>query len=140
MRDWLQFSKSQTADSRRANEIPKTPPVWCRLCKVATSTLISGTNKRYLYTVDEAVVRPAANSYVPTASANSVTYDAISVSELTNATNVYAYGISQSNLPTGFSAQSIPVGTWVLCVPHRRTDGVLMMLIVNTQAIDGDCP
>jgi len=140
MKDWLSFSKSQTADSRRSNQIPPTPPTWCKLCKIESSTLITGTSYRYLYTVTEATVRPSANAYVPTASANTVIYDALSVSELTNGTSVYAYGISQSNLPTGFSPQSIPVGTWVLCVPHRRTDGELMMLIINTQAIDGSCP
>lgn len=140
MKDWISLARKTASDTRRAQEPPPTPAVWAKLLKVESSTLITGTNYRYLYTVSEAVVRPAANSYVPTASSNTVTYDALSVSELSNGTSVYAYGVSATNIPTGFAPQSIPVGSWVLGIPHRRTDGTLMMLIVNTQAIDGDCP
>lgn len=140
MSDWLAHARKAAADSRRANQFPPTPAVWCKLCKVVTSSAIASTNSRFLYTVTEEVVRPAANSYVPAASTNSVTYEALSVSELSNGSLVYAFGVQASNIPVGFSPQSIPVGAWVMCVPHRRTDGQLMMLIINTQAIDGACP
>jgi len=33
----------------------------------------------------------------------------------------------------------IPRGTYVFIVPYRGSDGTLLWLIVNTQAIDGTC-
>ena len=50
-----------------------------------------------------------------------------------------SYGVAIGTLPAGFAPVPIPNGTYVLCVPHRITNGTLIWLIVNTQAIDGVC-
>ena len=140
VKDWISNAQKSVLDARRAAKGPPTPPVWMRLCRVTDSTLIAGSDKRYLYSVREAIVQPSSSSWVPTLSVNDPVYTALSVSELSNTMSHYSYGIQASNIPAGFSAQSIPVDSWVMCTPHRCTDGTLIMLIVNTQAIDGSCP
>ena len=105
------------------------------LFKVTASTQIGVTN-RWVYTVQKAVVG-STTSYIPQVD-EAINEEAVSVSELSNGTYL-AYGVTAANIPSGFSVVKIPNGTYVECVPHRRSDGSFVWLIVNTQAIDGTC-
>ena len=108
------------------------------LMKVVSSTLITGSDKRYVYTLREAVVA-APPTYSPTQSVNAPTYTGLSVSELSNAGPTYAYGITAGNVPAGFNAVAIPNDSYCAAFPHYSTTGDVVFLIVNTQAIDGAC-
>lgn len=108
------------------------------LMKVIGSTLITGSDKRYLYTLREAVVAAPPN-YSPTQSVNTPQYYGLSVSELSNAGPTYAYGITAGNVPAGFNAVAIPNDSYCAAFPHYTTTGDVVFLIVNTQAIDGAC-
>jgi hypothetical protein len=108
------------------------------LMKVISSTLITGSDKRYLYTLREAVVS-AAPTYAPTQSVNLPQYFGLSVSELSNAGPTYSYGITAGNVPAGFTAVAIPTNSYCAAFPHYTTEGDVVFLIVNTQAIDGAC-
>lgn len=113
-------------------------PISSQLMKVTDYSTISSANFRYLYSVRRAQVGPSSG-YTPDVTGNSLTEYALSVSELSNAGTHVSYGIAKSTIPTGFAPKPIPAGTYVLCVPHRLTDGTLVWLIVNTQAVDGVC-
>ena len=108
------------------------------LMKVTAASAISGATSRWLYTVQPARVG-AAPTYTPALEV-AISADALSVSELSNdATSRFSYGVDPTNLPGSFDAVQIPVGSYVLCVPHATADGAFIYLIVNTQAIDGEC-
>ena len=108
------------------------------LMKVTAASAISGATSRWLYTVQPARVG-AAPTYTPALEVE-IDADALSVSELSNdATSRFSYGVDPTNLPGSFDAVQIPVGSYVLCVPHATADGSFIYLIVNTQAIDGEC-
>jgi hypothetical protein len=108
------------------------------LMKVTAAAAISGATSRWLYTVQPARVG-AAPTYTPALEV-AIDADALSVSELSNdATSRFSYGVDPTNLPGSFDAVQIPVGNYVLCVPHATADGAFIYLIVNTQAIDGEC-
>lgn len=129
------------ADLERARKaLPQPTPYYPTLMKITDASAISGQDKRWLYTVVEATIDTGA-SYSPALSVNTGSYSALSVSELTNnmATNTYSYGVAKTNVPAGFSAVQIPVGTYVMCVPYWRSDSTSIYLIINTQAIDGTC-
>ena len=141
--DWIAAARQNVADLSRARHIPQTPPVWAKLMKVVSKSLIATQDYRYLYIVREMVVS-GSTPYAAGTNSNAPTYDAISVSELSNGSNPavghYSYGVDKVNLSgTGFLPVAIPDDTLVLCVPHRKSDGNLIWLIVNTQAIDGVC-
>lgn len=108
------------------------------LMKVTAATAISGATKRWKYTVQPARVG-AGPTYTPALEV-AIDAPALSVSELSNDTlSLYSYGVDPTNLPGSFDAKQIPVGAYVLCVPHAAADGEFIYLIVNTQAIDGTC-
>ena len=108
------------------------------LMKVTAASAISGATSRWKYTVQPARVG-AAPTYTPALEVE-IDADALSVSELSNdATSRFSYGVDPTNLPGSFDAVQIPVGSYVLCVPHATADGAFIYLIVNTQAIDGEC-
>lgn len=126
------------ADLSRAMAQPlEIEPITSQLMKVIARSTVDATNKRYKYTVRRAQVGPAS-TYTPTTTSNEVEEYALSVSELSNGTYV-SYGVTVSTIPAGFAPQPIPNNTYVMCVPHRLTDGTFIWLIVNTQAIDGVC-
>ena len=126
--------------NRAGRDYPQPKPYYPTLMKVTAASAIAGQDKRWLYTVVEATIDTGA-SYSPALSVNTGSYSALSVSELTNnmATNTYSYGVAKANVPAGFSAVQIPVGTYVMCVPYWRSDSSPIYLIINTQAIDGTC-
>ena len=109
------------------------------LMLTTAGTLIAGKDKRFLYTVKFCRIGDSPN-FEPAANADDTrTFSALSVSELTNTTLPYSYGVAKANIPAGFAAVKIPDNTAVWCVPHRTADGTFIWLIVNTQAIDGVC-
>jgi hypothetical protein len=117
---------------------PGVAPREATLMKVISATQIGTSGYRWLYTVRLAVVGSTVN-YVP-AEDETVNMEAISVSELSNvAASSYSYGVPPADIPGGFFPVQIPNGTYVECVPHRRSDGSFVWLIVNTQAITGTC-
>lgn len=117
---------------------PSFAPREATLLKVISSTDIGVGGYRYLYTVRLAVVGSTAY-YVPQED-EAVNMAAISVSELSNALlSAYAYGVPLADIPGGYFPVAIPNGTYVVGVPHRRSDGSFVWLIVNTQAITGEC-
>lgn len=126
--------------NRAGRDYPTPSPYYPTLMKITAASAIAGQDKRWLYTVVEATIDTGA-SYSPALSVNTGSYSALSVSELTNnmATNTYSYGVAKANVPAGFSAVQIPVGTYVMCVPYWRSDSSSIYLIINTQAIDGTC-
>jgi hypothetical protein len=139
----IDTKRFQTDIRRVATQAPQYEKLNTKLMEVTAWTLIAGSDARYNYIVREAYVG-GSTPYTPTNSGYSgLTYDALSVSELSNGTNplvgYYSYGILKTHLPVGFGATHIPVGTFVLCVPHNKTNGGVVYLIINTQAIDGVC-
>lgn len=117
---------------------PSFAPREATLLKVISSTDIGVGGYRYLYTVRLAVVG-STSFYVPQED-EAVNMEAISVSELSNVVLTgYSYGVPLADLPGGFLPVAIPNGTYVQGVPHRRSDGSFLWLIVNTQAITGTC-
>ena len=108
------------------------------LMKVTAASAISGATSRWKYTVQPARVG-AAPTYTPALEV-AILADALRVSELSDdAPSRFSYGVDPTNLPGSFDAVQIPVGSYVLCVPHATADGAFIYLIVNTQAIDGEC-
>ena len=134
-----QLRSRQFEDERSRVQLPSFENSYGQLMKVTAATPIAATDKRWLYTVTKHIADSAANKYVPIASADTTQHQAISVSELSNGLTHYSYGVQKANVPAGFFAVQIPVGTFVWCVPHRTKDGAFIWLIVNTQAIDGVC-
>lgn len=126
--------------NRAGRDYPTPSPYYPTLMKITAASAIAGQDKRWLYTVVEATIDTGA-SYSPALSVNTGGYSALSVSELTNnmATNTYSYGVAKANVPAGFSAVQIPIGTYVMCVPYWRSDSSPIYLIINTQALDGVC-
>lgn len=124
---------------RVGKEMPRFEPAPAlMLGKVTQATVFASNPYRWTYTVEEAwmsgtgvVVRP-----------NGITMTAYSVSELGNPATLiasFSYGVNGANLPAGWVPVQIPVGTPVILSAHRRADGSLVWLIINTQAIDGVC-
>ena len=68
-----------------------------------------------------------------------LTGNAVSMSELGNGAKT-SYGVTVASLPAGFQPVRIPDGTPVWLVPWRMDNGVLIWVIINTQAVDGECP
>lgn len=139
--NWFRQSRaSQFTDAKARAELPSFERSHGQLMKVTGAGAIAGTDARWIYYVQKAICQPSTSNYVPTAAQDTIVYNALSVSELSNGVNPYSYGVTKANIPAGFGAVKIPTGTWVWCVPHRMTDGTFIWLIVNTQAIDGVCP
>jgi hypothetical protein len=107
------------------------------LGKVTAATLIA--NFRWTYTWEEAQV---AGTTPATSTTGLTAQEALSVSELSNTATPtsYSYGVPSADLIGSFQPKAIPVGTYVILSAFRRTDGSLMWLIINTQAISGECP
>lgn len=113
------------------------------LGRVTGATAIGPANYyRWLYTV-EPIFISATSPYNPlpkvTAPATPITYEALSISELGNENQVYSYGVPEADLIGTFVPVRIPNNTPVYCVPARRDDGTFFWLIINTQAITGQC-
>ena len=92
--------------------------------------------QRFLYTVVSARINSSLNPELD--ADRELSESALSISELSNSEGYFSYGVS-SALPGTFTAQPIPTGAYVWCIPSNMTGGEFLWLIVNTQAIDGQC-
>lgn len=132
----------RAGDLDRATRLPdEREPINGLLARITGATAISSGSGgyRWLYSWSEAQVGTAP-TYVSAVKSGGISGNAISVSELGNSATHVAYGVQLSNIPTGYAPVQIPTNTAVWIVPHRQSDGNLLWLIVNTQAIDGNCP
>jgi hypothetical protein len=132
-----QAKRSSDAIARADSNFAFHEPMLGTLAKIVSSALIATTVYRYLYQWEEAYVSGVA-PYLPLSKTNALSGSALSVSELSNGTHV-SYGITLGFLPAGFEPVAIPNGTTVWIVPSRKNNGELCWLILNTQAIDGEC-
>lgn len=132
-------SKAERDSQRSRSSLPRFPVNGLVLFKVRSATAISGQDARWTYSLDRVVVQPSSSSYLTTASQTTARYTGISLSELSNALTFYSYGVQEGNIPTGFAAVRIPNNAIVAAFPLYMTDGDTMWIIVNTQAIDGQC-
>jgi hypothetical protein len=98
---------------------PEIEGVESRLFKITDTTVLNQGNARYVYTLYQARVQNLAGGYQVATTANTYPHIGLSVSELSNASAFYAYGVTKTTLPAGFTAK--------------------LWLILNTQAIDGVC-
>lgn len=120
------------------NDIPAEPSLI--LGKVTGSTAIAGgAVYRWEYDWEEATI----TGTTPGTKTDGIgAQKAFSVSELSNTATptTYAYGVPSGDLPAGFVPKAIPTGTFVMLSAFRKSDGTLIWLIINTQAISGTCP
>lgn len=114
-------------------------PVTSQLMRITDFSVIDAATWRYKYKVRRARVGDAAGYAPALVTTDSQTDDALSVSELSNASDYVSYGVLKTNIPQGFAPKAIPINTYVMCVPGRTLDGTFIWFIVNTQAIDGQC-
>jgi hypothetical protein len=127
------------ADLARVTAQPlEIEPVTAQLMRVTNFTVIDAATWRYKYRVRRARVGNST-AYTPALSTDTQEDDALSVSELSNGSSYVSYGVLKTNIPAGFAPKAIPINTYVMCVPSRTLDGTFIWLIVNTQAIDGQC-
>lgn len=128
------------ADLARVTAQPlEIEPVTAQLMRVTNFTVINAATWRYKYKVRRARVGNST-AYTPElVTTDPQEDDALSVSELSNGGNYVSYGVLKTNIPQGFAPTAIPINTYVMCVPSRTLDGTFIWLIVNTQAIDGQC-
>jgi hypothetical protein len=115
-------------------------PLHGLLVKITAATPLgtAAGDWRWRYAFDSIDIGDAPN-YEPTVKTYPTSDYAISISELGNSATNAAFGVDPSGLPTGFEPRQIPIGTPVWVVPYRNTEGTLVWLILNTQAIDGAC-
>lgn len=115
---------------------------------VVDATAIAGTNYRWMYKIKPAAMKAQlttpgfGKAFIPT-NAPTNGFDAVSISELGNDMNsprVYSYGVTENNLTGSFLPVRIPNQTPVIAMPYRCDNGLARYIIINTQAINGDCP
>jgi hypothetical protein len=131
--------RATVLDLNRSGRDLRTPdPIQHKLMRVTNFTLIGGSYFRYQYTVREATMG-GTSPYTPALSVNAATYTALSVSEMSNASDYVSYGVLKTHIPAGFAPKPIPINTIVMALPWWASDGTCIYMIVNTQAIDGEC-
>lgn len=132
----------RAGDIDRATRLPDERPQLFGLLVIVTgaTAISSGTGGyRWLYNWSEAQLG-AAPTYTAATRTNGFTGVGLSISELGNTTTTVAFGVTIANIPTGYAPVRIPNNTPVWAVPFNATDGTLIWLLLNTQAIDGTCP
>jgi hypothetical protein len=129
---------AQKGMDRAARDLGEEPTSVGCLATITSATAISGSTTRWVYQWSEAEIGPAASNYPVASKTGGITGAALSISELGNGT-YFAFGITAAALPAGWTPVKIPNGTPVWVVPHRGSDGTLVWVILNTQAIDGAC-
>ena len=115
---------------------------------VTGATAVVSPNTKYMwkYTIAPAFLEYTAGAYPTTSSRNEGSFDAFSVSELGNTTDTFSYGVDLSGItqftdsPPSIFPTRIPNGTPVVAMAYRnKTDAQVYYLIINTQAITGQC-
>ena len=138
--DSLNLQRNQSDVDRVARFRPSYEQRTFVLGVITSYSVLSALYYRWTYDWSEAIL----NTSTPTGASvktGGLQASAISISELSNRSGhpFYSYGIGAGGLPGTFVPQPIPVGTYVLLTPMRQSDGLLRWVIINTQAIDGDC-
>ena len=123
--------------ARATNDVPDYPPDSMLVLGVVTGATQLGLANEYRWTYDVSEAWMVGTGKAARTNGRSLS-PAYSVSELSNVPTV-GYGTTIANLPGGFVPVRIPNGHAVICTPHRKSDGTLVWLIINTQAIDGIC-
>lgn len=127
------------------------------IAKIVSATLVMDpdpdpANSKYIwrYEVTPATVSWEGFGFLPSTAPRSVDpvtsdpgplYPAFSISELGNVLGAYvSYGVDTSLIPPGPEPVRIPDNTPVICRAMRNYfDGQAFYLIINTQAISGEC-
>lgn len=136
-----QLDRRQTDLNRVANQRDDYPPDSMLVLGVVTGATQLGSAGAYRWTYDVTEAWMVGTGYAAKSGGRSLS-PAYSVSELSTANvvpQVVGYGTVVANLPAGFVPVRIPNGSAVILSPHRKSDGTLVWLIINTQAIDGIC-
>lgn len=138
--DSVNLSRNQSDVDRVAKMRPSYEPRTLVLGVITSYSVLSALYYRWTYDWSEAILNTATPTGA-TVKTGGLQATAISISELSNRSGhaFYSYGIGAGGLPGTFVPQPIPVGTYVLLTPMRQSDGLLRWVILNTQAIDGDC-
>lgn len=135
-----QLDRKRVDIDRNVRERTQFEPAPALVLGVVTgATQIGAANAyRWTYSVDEAWM---SGTGVVARTNGMQGMTAYSVSELSNTGpgGTFSYGVQGANLPAGWVPVRIPNGTAVILSAHRRADGSLVWLIINTQAIDGVC-
>jgi hypothetical protein len=132
-------ARRETDLARAISQPAKEDPVAFDLFVVTGATEIGTGNYRWKYNLVRARVGNAS-TYNPGTSSNTFVETGLSASELSNGSIAYySYGVQAANVPTGWAPKQIPVGSYVVAVPHRTLDGTLVWIIIANQAIDGTC-
>lgn len=139
--DAVNLQRNQSDLDRVSSVRPSYEPRTIVLGVITSYSVLSALYYRWTYDWSEAILNTSTPVGVSTKTGG-LQATAISISELSNRSGhpFYSYGIGAGGLPGTFVPQPIPVGTYVLLTPMRKSDGSLMWVIFNTQAIDGDCP
>lgn len=135
------FNRRESDIARVTNETPDYPPDSMLVLGVVTGATQLGSAGAYRWTYDVTEAWMVGTGYAARTNGRSLS-PAYSVSELSTANlipQVVGYGTVVGNLPAGFLPVRIPNGSAVILSPHRKSDGTLVWLIINTQAIDGIC-
>ena len=115
---------------------------------VTGSTPITGTSYRWVYTIKPATFNNSPNSpdfHTPYVNPNftGTGYYALAASEFSNdatpANQFYSYGVQDSDLVGSIVPVKIPDGTAVVAFPLKDDNGNGRFIIINTQAITGQC-
>ena len=101
--------RQQSDLSRALTYRPDLEPITTQLMKVISSSVIDAPNVRWLYSVRKAVVGNPS-TYLPGLDSDSATFQALSVSELSNTGTYASYGVAIGTLPAGFAPVPIPNG------------------------------
>lgn len=132
------LESQQTDLDRAARRLDQFAPRTMVLGKITGSASIDAPNARFLYSWEEAILN---NTNGAASKSPGIASTALSISELSNGVSGrYSYGVNPANLVGTFNPVAIPNGTFVLLTPMRQQNGNLRWLIINTQAIDGQCP
>jgi hypothetical protein len=135
------FNRRESDIARVTNETPDYPSDSMLVLGVVTGATQLGSAGAYRWTYDVSEAWMVGTGYAARTNGRSLS-PAYSVSELSTANlipQVVGYGTVVGNLPAGFLPVRIPNGSAVILSPHRKSDGTLVWLIINTQAIDGIC-
>ena len=112
------------------------------LGRITDATLIG--NFVWEYTCKPASVSQTASGAMPTLGmqTNARSFKAFSISELGNGgtPSYFSYGVPAADIPNGYEPKPMQIGTPVACIPWRtKNHGEFIYLIINTQAISGQC-
>jgi len=137
--DSLNLQRNQSDLDRVSSVRPGYEPRTIVLGVITSSSVLSALHYRWTYNWSEVILNTSTPTGATTKTGG-LQASAISISELSNRNGhpFYSYGIG-AVLPGTFVPQPIPNGTYVLLTPMRKSDGSLLWVIFNTQAIDGDC-